>query len=61
MNTHPLEFQKIYDTYQQKILRYLTRLIGESEAEDMAQETFIKVHQARNSFPPPHAGMENSS
>lgn len=50
MNTSPLEFQKIYETYQPKILRYLTHLIGESDAEDLAQETFMKVHQALKTF-----------
>lgn len=50
MYTGTLEFQNIYDTYQPKILRYLTRLIGESDAEDLTQETFIKVHQASGDF-----------
>jgi RNA polymerase sigma-70 factor (ECF subfamily) len=50
MNTSELEFQKIYDTFQPKILRYLTRLIGESEAEDLTQETFVKVHQGLENF-----------
>ena len=50
MNTNKLEFQKIHDAYQSKILRYLTRLIGESEAEDLTQETFIKVHQGLENF-----------
>lgn len=45
-----LEFQKIYDTFQPKILRYLTHFIGESEAEDLTQETFIKVHRALDNF-----------
>ena len=40
-----LEFQTIFDTYQPKILRYLTRLTGESDAEDLTQETFVKVRQ----------------
>ncbi len=50
MDTSQLEFQTIYDTYQPKILRYLARIIGEGDAEDLAQETFIKVHQALGSF-----------
>jgi RNA polymerase sigma-70 factor, ECF subfamily len=50
MNTSELEFQKIYDIFQPKILRYLTRFIGESEAEDLTQETFVKVHQALENF-----------
>lgn len=50
MNADMLEFQKIFDTYQPKILRYLTRLTGESDAEDLAQETFVKVHKALETF-----------
>lgn len=35
------DFRKIYDTFQPKILRYLTRLVGEHEAEDLTQmDTF---------------------
>jgi RNA polymerase sigma-70 factor (ECF subfamily) len=44
------EFHLIYDTYQPRILRYLARLVGEPEAEDLAQEVFVKVSQALNTF-----------
>jgi RNA polymerase sigma-70 factor (ECF subfamily) len=44
------EFQKIYDIFQPKIFRYLTHLAGEQEAEDLTQETFIKVHQGFGNF-----------
>ncbi len=37
------DFSKIYDEYYPKIVRYLTRVVGESEAEDAAQETFVKI------------------
>lgn len=50
MKKTPWEFQEIYDTYQPKILRYLTRFIGESEAEELTQETFVKVHQGLEGF-----------
>jgi RNA polymerase sigma-70 factor, ECF subfamily len=50
MRINESEFQEVYDTFQPKILRYLTHFIGESEAEDLAQETFIKVHQALNNL-----------
>jgi RNA polymerase sigma-70 factor (ECF subfamily) len=50
MSANESEFQKIYDIFQPKILRYLTRFIGESEAEDLTQETFVKVHQALENF-----------
>jgi RNA polymerase sigma-70 factor (ECF subfamily) len=50
MDTCELEFQKIYATFQPKILRYLSRLVDEDEAEDLAQEVFVKVHRALDNF-----------
>ena len=50
MDTSQLEFQKIYEMYQPKILRYLIHLIGENDAEDLTQETFIKVNQGLANF-----------
>jgi len=50
---HPsttLDFQQVYDTYQPRILRYLTRLLGPQEAEDLAQEVFLRAHQSLDSF-----------
>ena len=44
------EFQNIFSDFQPKIVRYLARLVGEEEAEDLAQETFIKVSQGLDSF-----------
>lgn len=45
MTDGDLEFEKIHHTFRPKILRYLTRLVGEGEAEDLAQEVFVKVNQ----------------
>ncbi len=45
-----LEFQGIYDTYHEKIRRYLARLIGEADAEDVTQEVFLKVNAALDDF-----------
>lgn len=50
MSANELDFPSIYDAYQPKIFRYLSRFIGESEAEDLTQETFVKVHQSLESF-----------
>ncbi len=50
MNNYELEFPKIYDSFRPKILRYLTRLVGEYEAEDLTQEVFIKIDQALKTF-----------
>ncbi len=50
MSVSELDFQQVYDAYQPRILRYLARLVGEPEAEDLAQEVFVKVSQALKSF-----------
>ena len=50
MNTSELEFQKIYNAFQPKIFRYLSHLADEQEAEDLTQETFVKVHQGLENF-----------
>jgi len=50
MDDCEFEFQKIYDTFQPKILRYLKNLTGEDEAEDLTQEVFVKVSKALENF-----------
>ena len=44
------EFQEIYDEFHPKIRRYLSRLVGSNEAEDLAQEVFIRVSQSLGQF-----------
>ncbi len=50
MDDSQREFQEIYAAFQPKILRYLTHLVGDSEAEDLTQEVFIKVSKALGDF-----------
>jgi RNA polymerase sigma-70 factor (ECF subfamily) len=50
MDDNDRGFQDIYEAYRPKILRYLARLVGEEEAEDLAQEVFIKAGQALPAF-----------
>lgn len=45
-----LDFPNIYEAFQPKILRYLTRLVGEAEAEDLTQEVLIKVSDGLSNF-----------
>jgi RNA polymerase sigma-70 factor, ECF subfamily len=45
-----LRFQEVYDTFQPKVLRYLLRLVGESDAEDLTQEVFVKIGQRLETF-----------
>jgi RNA polymerase sigma-70 factor, ECF subfamily len=50
MVTGGLDFQKIYDAFQPKILRYLTRMVGDTDAEDLTQDVFVKAHRALKNF-----------
>jgi RNA polymerase sigma-70 factor (ECF subfamily) len=50
MHVPSLEFQSVYTAFHDRILRYLTRLVGEGEAEDLAQEVFLKVSRGLDDF-----------
>jgi RNA polymerase sigma-70 factor, ECF subfamily len=50
MDNRYSEFSKVYEAFRPKILRYLIRLVGEVEAEDLTQEVFIKADRARMGF-----------
>lgn len=43
-------FQDIYNAFRPRILRYLSRMVGEDEAEDLTQEVFIKIDRALKTF-----------
>jgi RNA polymerase sigma-70 factor (ECF subfamily) len=50
MDDEKQDFQNIYAAFQPKILRYLSRLVGDQEAEDLTQDVFIKAHRALVNF-----------
>ena len=50
MSDKGIKFQEVYNAFRLKILRYLTRLVGGHEAEDLTQEVFIKVSQGLKDF-----------
>jgi RNA polymerase sigma-70 factor, ECF subfamily len=50
MSENKLEFQHIYNTFQPKIHRYLARMTGADEADDLTQEVFIKVSRGLKDF-----------
>jgi RNA polymerase sigma-70 factor (ECF subfamily) len=50
MKSGELEFQEIFNEYQPKILKYLTRITNNYEAEDLTQEVFIKVESGLKNF-----------
>lgn len=44
------DFSEIYDVYYPKILQYITKAVGPSDAEDLCQEVFDKVHRGLAEF-----------
>lgn len=50
MDDIELRFHQIYEDYHAKVFRYLQRMIGEGEAEDLTQEVFVKIGRGLKSF-----------
>jgi len=50
MDGNAQDFQKLYDEFRPKIHRYLRRMLGETDAEDVCQEVFVKVDRALPGF-----------
>ena len=48
--TSEYEFKIIYDEYYQRIVQYLTRIVGSNEAEDIAQDVFDKINISLGGF-----------
>ncbi len=44
------DFNEVYEEFYPKTLRYLSRMAGEEAAEDIAQETFVKVNRGLENF-----------
>jgi len=45
-----LKFDTIFDEYHPKILRYLSRIVGRVDAEDLTQEVFDKINRGLAGF-----------
>jgi RNA polymerase sigma-70 factor, ECF subfamily len=50
MNAEAFVFQDIHDEFRPMILRYLRRMLGDADAEDVCQEIFVKVDRALPGF-----------
>jgi RNA polymerase sigma-70 factor (ECF subfamily) len=50
MDDLALDFHEIYAAFYPKITGYLRRLVGDAEAEDVAQDVFVKVSRALPDF-----------
>ena len=44
------EFQDIYTAFNEKVRRYMARLVGDAESEDLTHEVFIKASKALGDF-----------
>ena len=45
-----LDFDCVYDEFHPRIGRYLERMVGKGEAEDLTQEVFMKVNKGLKGF-----------
>jgi RNA polymerase sigma-70 factor (ECF subfamily) len=50
VHTRSSNFQQIHEAYRARIIRYLSRLAGEDNAEDLCQEVFVKVEKGLKGF-----------
>lgn len=50
MSGNETNFEQIYAVFRPKMHRFLIRLVGEYEAEDLTQEVFVKVSTALKTF-----------
>lgn len=50
MEAQEKDFQKLYKEHFPAITRYLRRIVGEADAEDVAQEVFLKVNHSLKDF-----------
>ena len=50
MTTEKPDFREVHDALRPRVLRYLARMAGEAEAEDLAQEVFAKVSRSLENF-----------
>lgn len=50
LGSEDFEFHAVHDRFRSRVLRYLTRLVGEGEAEDLAQSVMLKISEGLPGF-----------
>lgn len=50
MSSATSEFRRIHETFHPRVVRYLTRLLGKDEAEDVTQTVMLKVSDGLRDF-----------
>ncbi len=48
MGTSGLEFADVYNRFHEKLNRYLERMVGKNDAEDLTQEVFLKPESVKS-------------
>lgn len=46
MSDQALDFSRIYEAYHGKVAAYAAKLLGRDEADDIAQEVFVKIRRS---------------
>ncbi len=50
MSAPSVDFKFVHDQFRPRILRYVTRLVGEAEAEDVTQSVMMKINDGLSGF-----------
>lgn len=50
MSNPSLDFKTVHDQFRPRVRRYLTRLVGEAEAEDLTQSVMLRVNEGLSGF-----------
>ncbi len=50
MSNPSLDFKSLHDQFRPRVLRYLMRLVGETEAEDLTQAVMLRVTEGLPAF-----------
>ncbi len=46
----PVDFETLHDTLRPRVLTFLQRFVSTTEAEDLTQEVFLKIHRGLGTF-----------
>src|SRR5437870_821617 len=49
---HAGAFEKLVREYQDRLFRFCLRIVGPADAEDVVQETFVRVHRSIGTYQP---------
>ena len=50
MNASSVDFKSLHDQFRPRVLRYVTRLVGEADAEDVTQSVMLKINEGLPGF-----------